>query len=120
MIIEGSRYIDKTLEIESAQLTDAKLMIDYSTFAIAHMSSCLRIYKLIYSQISSSSTLGKINKIDQYDLPFNINELISISVSNNKHFIVIGGQKNIVVCIKYYLLFILIKLLIIYLFILVS
>lgn len=66
-------------------------MLNSSELAITNNGNTLKIFKL-----TSDFTL---KLIDQYELPFKENELTSISISNNKNCIVVGGQKDIVVSI---------------------
>jgi len=83
-------YIE-TKYVAEYSLINASLMLDCSTLALTHSGKRLIIYNVI----------NGINKIDEYALSFEKNELISINVSNNKQFVAIGGQqKIIVVCIQ--------------------
>lgn len=65
-------------------------MLNPSTLAVVEMSKTLKIL-----QLTNDSTL-----IDEYHLPFKNNELIFISLSNNKKFTAVGGQNHIAVSIK--------------------
>lgn len=66
-------------------------MFNDSDFALSNNSSSLSFYKL--------TTDHEIDLYDIYSLPFKDNEFTSISLSNNKKLIVVGGQKCIVVSI---------------------
>lgn len=86
------KYPEQTetkLIVGEGLLTNASLMIDCSTLALTYLGHLLRIFNV-------NVNCG-IKKIDEYDLPFEAKELISISVSNNKQFIAIAGQKKIIV-----------------------
>lgn len=67
-------------------------MLDHSTLVVAAVTSSgnlLNIFKL--------TSEYKLRIIDKYEFPFKEFEKVSISASNDKHFIVVGGQKHIFV-----------------------
>jgi len=67
-------------------------MLNNSTLVVTDTGDDLRIFEL--------NTNNKLNQIELYKLPFIGSKLLSISISNNKQFIAVGGQKDcIVVCI---------------------
>lgn len=67
-------------------------MLDQSTLAVGNLGNSLRIFNITPDY--------DVNKLDEYKLPFDYQELLTMSLSNNKRFIVVGGQqKSIVVSI---------------------
>jgi len=66
-------------------------MLDASNLAVVDNGNYLKIYQL--------TSDWSLNRVYQYPLPFLEHEVTSISISNNKRFIAIGGQKHIVVSI---------------------
>jgi hypothetical protein len=83
------------LEVNCIKI-NGSLMLDHTKLAVNNNGNTLNIFKLM-----SDYTL---NLLDQYQLPFKESEMTSISISNDKNLIVVGGQKYIVV--SNYLMFI--------------
>uniref|UniRef100_A0A2H8TPT9 Apoptotic protease-activating factor 1 n=1 Tax=Melanaphis sacchari TaxID=742174 RepID=A0A2H8TPT9_9HEMI len=78
------------LEINCIKI-NGSLMLDSSHLAVVDNGNHLKIYQLTFDL--------NLNLIDQYPLPFLEHEVTPISISNDKKFIAIGGQKHIVVSI---------------------
>lgn len=83
------------LEVNCIKI-NGSLMLDHTKLAVNNNGNTLIIFKL--------TTNCTLNLLDHYQLPFKENEMTSISISNDKNLIVVGGQKYIVV--SNYLLFI--------------
>jgi len=66
-------------------------MLDPSNLAVVNNGNSLEIYQLTLD--------WSLNLIYKYPLSFLEHEVTPISVSNNKRFIAIGGQKHIIVSI---------------------
>jgi len=66
-------------------------MLDPSNLAVVNNGRFLEIYQLTLD--------WNLNLIFKYPIPFSEHEITPISVSNNKRFIAIGGQKHVVVSI---------------------
>ncbi|XP_060875475.1 apoptotic protease-activating factor 1-like [Metopolophium dirhodum] len=75
------------LEINCIKI-NGSLMLDPSNLAVVNNGNCLEIYLL--------TSDWSLNLIYKYPLSFLEHEATPISVSNNKRFIAIGGQKHIV------------------------
>lgn len=91
---------------------NGSLMLDNSKLAITDNRISLKIYELTFDH--------NLIKIDHYTLPpsFKENELTSLSLSNNKNYIVVGGCSHIAVSLKLKLLFIFINYIVINLYLL--
>jgi len=66
-------------------------MLDSSKLAVVDNGNYLKIYQLTLD--------WGLNLVYQYPLPLLEHEVAPISISNNKRFIAIGGEKRIVVSI---------------------
>lgn len=75
------------LEINCIKI-NGSLMLDASNLAVVDNGNYLKIYQL--------TSDWSLNLVYQYPLPFLEHEVTPISISNNKRFIAIGGQKHIV------------------------
>lgn len=73
------------------------LMINHYELMVVSHGNTLNLYEITVNSNVDESRY-KLLKNDPYEcLPFSENELISISISNNKHLIAIAGLKIIVV-----------------------
>ncbi|XP_050540508.1 apoptotic protease-activating factor 1-like isoform X2 [Daktulosphaira vitifoliae] len=82
-IIDMINGILSKSEINGCMKINGSLMLDHSTLAVTDNGS-LKIFKIIDLEICAM--------VEQYSLPFNNNELTTISISHDGNFIAVGGQ----------------------------